>query len=345
MKKEIQIGDRFGKLTVIAYAGRIKKSKKENRKHWICKCDCGQEKICNDTLLKKGSILSCGCIKISTNKRRKLNINNFIDWCNENIYDNNIHSIWDYDNNKIIPENINCSDLEQTIHLLCPIHGKYSKKLKRFFDDYRCPNCMKFDRNNSLALCFPKVLNIWSDKNKFSPYDISKDSSTKIWLKCSQNKHNDYLQYIRNTIRSDCDCPKCVEERSVSKAELFVTQYLENMGYNVLHEYNCNIVAINPKTGRKMPYDNEISDLKLIIEVNGLQHYQVKSTYNIWNSKVGNISPEESLRRQQYRDEIKKQFAINNGYSYMAIPYWRIYDDSFKKLIDEKILDIKQGNL
>lgn len=53
MKKEIQIGDRFGKLTVIAYAGRIKKSKKENRKHWICKCDCGQEKICNDTLLKK----------------------------------------------------------------------------------------------------------------------------------------------------------------------------------------------------------------------------------------------------------------------------------------------------
>ena len=34
--KDIEIGDRFGNLTVIAYAGRIQYDQKNNRKHWIC---------------------------------------------------------------------------------------------------------------------------------------------------------------------------------------------------------------------------------------------------------------------------------------------------------------------
>lgn len=341
---EIQVGDRFGNLTVIAYAGRIKINKKENRKHWICKCDCGQEKICNDSLLKNGSIKSCGCLNISKNTRSKLNTQNFIGWCNENIpFD--VHDIWDYDKNNTDPEQINCSNLNQDIYLLCPIHGKYSKKLKRFFDNYKCTHCINFNKDNSLAKNFPNIFNIWSDKNKFSPYDISVNSKVKVWLKCSKHKHDDYLQYIRNTIRSDCECPKCVSERKISKGEIFVNKYLEDLGYKVLHEYDCNIVAINPKTGRKMPYDNEITQLKLIIEVNGLQHYQINSTWHIFESKINGITPEESLNRQKYRDGIKRQYAIDNGYSYLEIPYWRIYDDSFKKLIDKKIYELQQGDL
>lgn len=335
--KDIETGDRFEKLTVIAYAGRIKYSSKNNRKHWICLCDCGQEKICNDSLLKNGSIKSCGCLKISENKKRKRHISNFVQWCNNNI-SKDIHQIWDYQKNIFKPEEINCKDLEQNIYVLCPIHGTYSKKIKRFLDNSECPVCIRVKKvNNILAVKYPKIQNIWSNKNNFTPWDITYNSSKKVWLKCSNNKHNDYNQYIRNAIRSDYECPVCARERKISKAQIFVDKYLHELGYDVLHEYECNIVAINPNTGRLMPYDNEIEILKLIIEVHGVQHYQEKSSWNVFNAKTNHISIEESLNQQKYRDGIKEKYAIEHGYNFISIPYWTIYNDSFKKLIDNKI--------
>lgn len=339
--KDIEIGDKFGNLTVIAYAGRIQYDKKNNRKHWICLCDCGQEKLCNDSLLKNGGIKSCGCLKISKEKNKKRYISNFVEWCNNNM-DKNIYDIWNYEDNLYTPDTINCKDLEQTLHLFCPIHGNYSKKLKRFLDNPNCSFCMAFDKDNILSDKLPKIVDIWSDKNGFSPNDIGFNSTVKVWLKCSKNKHEDYLQYIRNAVRSDCECPKCVKERRISKGEMFVSKYLSDLGYNVLHEYDCNIIAINPITKRTMPYDNEIPELKLIVEVHGLQHYQTNSTWNILNAKENNITPEESLIQQRFRDDIKRQYAIKCGYCFVEIPYWHIYDDSFKKIIDEKITEISQ---
>lgn len=52
------IGKRFHSLTVIAYAG------KENGMHrWLCRCDCGNEKIVGQTLLQNGKTKSCGCLQ------------------------------------------------------------------------------------------------------------------------------------------------------------------------------------------------------------------------------------------------------------------------------------------
>ena len=338
--KDIEIEDRFGKLTVIAYAGRMGNDSKNKRKHWICLCDCGQEKLCNDSLLKNGRIKSCGCLKFSKEKTKKKHISNFVEWCNNNM-DKNIYEIWDYKKNTTTPDEINCIDLEQTLYLICPIHGGYSKKLKRFFDNPNCSTCIRVkNENNIVAIKYPKIKDIWSDKNKFTPYDITYNSSKKIWLKCSNNKHDDYLQYIRNAIRSDCECPTCVKERKISKAQIFVNNYLEELGYKPLHEYECNIVAINPSTGRYMPYDNEIPELKLIVEVNGVQHYQEKSSWNVLNAKQNNISVKESLKQQQYRDSIKKKYAIECGYRILEIPHWRIYNDSFKEMIDNVIQEI-----
>ena len=40
-------------------------------------------------------------------------------------------------------------------------------------------------------------------------------------------------------------------------------------------------------------------------------------------------------------DEFKKQFALNNGYFYLDIPYWTDNDnEDWKRLIDNKIFDI-----
>lgn len=50
-------GQRFGKLTAIERAGTTAKG----NALWRCACDCGNEKIANATLLRRGDIVSCGC--------------------------------------------------------------------------------------------------------------------------------------------------------------------------------------------------------------------------------------------------------------------------------------------
>lgn len=53
-----RIGDRYGRLTVIEYAG-----KDHRGKHlWLCKCDCGNTKVVVSDNLSSGKSKSCGCL-------------------------------------------------------------------------------------------------------------------------------------------------------------------------------------------------------------------------------------------------------------------------------------------
>ena len=52
-------GNRYGRLTVVQYAGH---KGKNQLVHWLCKCDCGNESIVSTSHLKNGHTQSCGCI-------------------------------------------------------------------------------------------------------------------------------------------------------------------------------------------------------------------------------------------------------------------------------------------
>lgn len=53
------MGRRFGKLTVVAEAPKNSSGKVR----WLCRCDCGKERIVIGTFLTTGRITSCGCEK------------------------------------------------------------------------------------------------------------------------------------------------------------------------------------------------------------------------------------------------------------------------------------------
>ena len=53
-------GKRFGKLVVIAYAGK-KVCGGQNKTMWLCRCDCGNEKSIGAPELQRGTTISCGC--------------------------------------------------------------------------------------------------------------------------------------------------------------------------------------------------------------------------------------------------------------------------------------------
>ena len=56
--RKINAGDKFGKLTVLEFV-----RKDENYKEFYrCKCDCGNETICEKWNLLSGCVRSCGCL-------------------------------------------------------------------------------------------------------------------------------------------------------------------------------------------------------------------------------------------------------------------------------------------
>lgn len=57
-KKLNLIGQRFGKLTVLAPAENI-----GGRTAWRCRCDCGQERVVKTTNLRSGRTTNCGCVR------------------------------------------------------------------------------------------------------------------------------------------------------------------------------------------------------------------------------------------------------------------------------------------
>lgn len=74
MSKPNQLtGMKFGKLTVI--------KRVENDKHgktrWLCKCDCGNQKVINGSSLTRGLTVSCGCNRIQ--KLKKYNETKVVD--------------------------------------------------------------------------------------------------------------------------------------------------------------------------------------------------------------------------------------------------------------------------
>lgn len=55
-RREVRIGDRFGRLTVVEES-----CPRKGHRMWICQCDCGNTKVVYDTNLIRGKSLSCGC--------------------------------------------------------------------------------------------------------------------------------------------------------------------------------------------------------------------------------------------------------------------------------------------
>ncbi len=56
------IGKRFGRLTVIGYAGKLNPNSTEH--YWTCRCDCGNEANVGQNELQNGDTVSCGCYQI-----------------------------------------------------------------------------------------------------------------------------------------------------------------------------------------------------------------------------------------------------------------------------------------
>lgn len=272
-----------------------------------------------------------------------------IDQFSENILD----LYWDYEKNTVDPWEISYNS-KTPIWIKClntDYHGSYDTTPIIFFKvNGKCPYCYhrRIHPHDSFAYyCIQKYgsdfLNLyWDyDKNTVDPWKIAPQSNVYIYLKC--DIHGSYKIYAANFYKHGTLCAECSRERDKSKLQEKVEQYIEEKYcFDMAHEYNCSIIAKSPKTGRWLPYDNdiEINNLHLIVEVMGEQHYNANAGWIRKSAEKSNMTKEELLAEIQWRDEYKKRYALSQGYHYLAVPYWTENDESYKTLIDDAIQSI-----
>lgn len=257
----------------------------------------------------------------------------------DNISKDFVEEYWS-DRNKVSAFDINKGSTKK-IYIKCqnnPKHPDYEISAVNFQKEKRCPYCAhkKVFLEESLGFLFQKSNEVWSNNNKDTPYDYLPYSNKLVWWKCENGKHNDFRRSVLSMTESLFRCPKCRQIYNESILQSKVRKYLESKFDIVNHEGDCELTPINPETNYPLPYDNEVPEIKLIIEVNGSQHYKPAA---IFYKKYGDI--QKAFEHRQYLDKLKKQYALNNGYHFLEIPYY--YDDrkeSWKQAIDTTISKI-----
>lgn len=172
----------------------------------------------------------------------------------------------------------------------------------------------------------------------FPPYikELFNNHPTKEFLTLSGSFKNPNIHYVCKscneehvtTLKSFNKGHDCISTKS--SGEVIIESFLKEK-YLIKSQFDT-LKCINPVTGRQLPYDIEVPELKLIIEIHGQQHYQFIEYFH---------KNYEDFEYQLFKDNLKESFAIEKGYSFLTINYSEIMDKSFRKKINTKINEIK----
>jgi len=192
-----------------------------------------------------------------------------------------------------------------------------------------CPYCssQKLCNDNMCEYCLFKSFasheksKFWSSKNKKVPREVFRAIAMKYWFDCPDCNH-DFDTSLNNVTRGRW-CPTCK-----NKTELKLFTILKPI-------YPCLIKQFKQewcKNKQCLPFDFCIPELKVIIELDGLQHFKQISNWP---------SPEKQFENDKY----KETCANENGYSVIRILQEDVFNDTYDwcKELCRAIEEIKNG--
>jgi len=188
---------------------------------------------------------------------------------------------------------------------------KYKVQPNAFLQGRRCPKCqhkIEVQKRTKSDEQFKKELKE-KYKEEYIALETYINNATKIKFR------HTVCGYVWRTAPSNLlhgfGCPVCRQ----SKGERLTAQVLDKLGFKYEREKKF------PDLRHKglLSYDFFIPDNKLLIEYQGVQHYEPIDIYG----------GEKQLEEQQLHDSMKREYAHNRGYKFIEIPYT---EDTFDKV-------------
>lgn len=248
-----------------------------------------------------------GCIKC-TNRLKKTN-EDFLKEINEN----NIQV-------ELLSPYINSSTKIKRKCLLC---GDISSMLPHDIMSGNCKTCAAIRMHDYFAKSQEEFISDF--KNKYGDaYEVIsnyKNRKTKVVVK--HNICNRNFLFIPANIynKTICICPYCYNKNS--NGERILEKFFQENGikYN-LHKTFDDLRGIN---NGHLSYDFYLQNQNLLIEYQGIQHYQ----------PVKAFGGDAKFQVQQEHDKRKRQYAFDNNFKLLEIPYWDY--DNIEEIISTEL--------
>lgn len=188
----------------------------------------------------------------------------------------------------------------------------YDVTPSNFINSSRCPYCAKLSYKNRLTkvnIDFKKeVFDLVG--NEYTFLDQYVNSKTKLRVK--HNKcGNIYEVSPSDFISHQTRCPFC----NSPKGETIISKILDTI--NIKYEYQKTFPDL--RDTQLLSYDFYIPDQNILIEYQGIQHYQ----------PIEYFGGDTRFKYQQKHDKMKAEYAKARGYKLIAVPYT---EDTFSKI-------------
>lgn len=240
---------------------------------------------------------------------------------------------WNYEKNKQKPREVfRCNNKKFWFYCILCNHefnislnhvstGQWCKYCKgdNLCDNETCGFCL----NKSFASCSKAIYWNYTKNNQVKPRDVCKNSGKHFWFKC-EICYIDFNKYLPDVTGGHW-CPVCI-----NKTELKLFNMLSIIYPTLIHSF----VVEWCKNIKCLPFDFCIPEFKIIIELDGRQHFQQVCDW---------IPPE----KQYENDKYKETCANTNAYSMIRLlqeDVWNDKNDWFLKLQTEilKIISNKK---
>lgn len=182
----------------------------------------------------------------------------------------------------------------------------YKVKPHDFLSGKRCPYCSGNSRKTNTQFKKEVYDLVGSEYTVLESYV---NAYTKIRVKHNQCGHI-YKVKPHHFLEGE-RCPYC----NNPKGEVIINKILKSLG--IKYEYQKTFDDL--KDTGLLSYDFYIPDQNILIEYQGMQHYQ----------PIDYFGGEARFKTQQKHDKLKSDYAKGNGYKLIAIPYT---EDTFSKI-------------
>lgn len=219
------------------------------------------------------------------------------------------------ENYKLIGNYVNNST---KVELECNKGHRYFARPYGFKSGSRCPICSGKD-SETAKLDFIKQV----ENEGYKVIGEYVNNSVKVELECDEG-HRYFVQ--PNAFKNGNRCPHC---GTISHGEVLTKKILDE--YNCKYESQKKFDGLVGLGGGLLSYDFFV-DNYLLIEIQGEQHYKPIYWYG----------GEDRFKQQQKHDRLKREFAKENGYELLEIPYFSVRDlGKLENILREKIEDYK----